>query len=196
MDAAGLLVGADNTTMKMTSGSNFCPRPQNCVFNDGVVAHTAIVADGKKPGKPRTRSHNCTFCHTNRPLPLLDVTGSPIVRDYTMDFQILCTRTNIEPFPVIENNTANLAAGPDPIGDDRNERNFSIRWDPLENLWVPNRDVGEVIIAGHAVSVRDIDQPATAKGDRRGSTGITQRQGNVVSAAEMLVNQRLQLDIR
>ncbi|PYL70198.1 MAG: hypothetical protein DMF22_10035, partial [Verrucomicrobia bacterium] len=71
-----------------------------------------------------------------------------------MDFQVLGTRANVEPFPVIENNPANLAAGTDPIGDDRNERNSSIRWDPLENLRVPNRDVGEVIISGDAISVR------------------------------------------
>src|SRR5205814_393055 len=103
----------------------------------GVVAHTAIGADGKKSGKPRTRSHNCTFCHTNRPLPLLDVTGSPIVRDYTMDFQILCTRTNVEPFPVIENNAANLAAGPDPISDER--RGLQMRLDVFDSASSPEQ---------------------------------------------------------
>src|SRR5207253_10801119 len=92
----------------------------------------------------------------------------PTVRTQTMNSRVLGTRANVEPFPVIETNPANLAAGTDPIGDDRNERNSSIRWDPLENLRVPNRDVGEVIISGHAISVRDIDHPAIAKGDRRG----------------------------
>ena len=154
--------------MQATFGSNFCVWPQNCVLDDGVVAHGAIRADGKKSGKLRARGHFGTLCHTNRPLQILDITGSPTVRDRTMDFHVLGARTNVEPFPVIENNTANLAAGPDPIGDDRNERNSSIRWDPLENLRVPNRDVGEVMIAGHAISVRDIDHPPVAKGDRRG----------------------------
>src|SRR6266581_3119143 len=168
MDAAGLLLGADNTTLKVTFGSNFCARPQDCVLDDGVVAHAAIGTDGKKSGKLRSRSYSGTLCDTNRPLRLLDITGSPTVRDHTMDFQVLCARTNVEPFPVIKNNPANLAAGTDPIGDDRNERNSSIRWDPLENLRVPNRDVGEVIISGDAISVRDIDHPTIAKGDRRG----------------------------
>src|SRR6266568_764424 len=128
MDAADLLVGADNTTLKVTFGSNFCARPQNCVLDDGVVAHAAIGADGKKSGELRARGHCGILCDTNRPLRLLDITGSPTVRDHTMNFQVLGARTNVEPFPVIQNNTANLPADTDPIGDDRNERNSSIRW--------------------------------------------------------------------
>src|SRR5260370_38880264 len=168
MDAAHLLLGADNTTLKATFGSNLCTGPQNCVLDDGVVAHAAIGADRKKSGKLRARGRCGTRCHTNRPLQLLDITGSPTVRDHTMDFQVLCARTDVKPMVLIKNNTANLAASPDPIGDDWNERNSSIRWDPLENFRVPNRDVGEVIIAGQAIPVREIDHPAIAKGDRRG----------------------------
>src|SRR6266700_7395365 len=89
MEAAGLLLGADNTTLEVTFGSNFCARPQNCVFDDGVVAHAAIGADRKKSGQLRARSYDGTLCHTNRPLRLLDITGSPTVRDHTMDFQVL-----------------------------------------------------------------------------------------------------------
>src|SRR5438105_5394188 len=111
MDAADLLVGADNTTLKVTFGSNFCARPQNCVLDDGVAAHAAIGADGKKSGKLRGRGHCGALCHTNRPFRLLDITGSPTVRDHTMDFQVLCARTNVEPLAVIENNADNLAAG-------------------------------------------------------------------------------------
>src|SRR2546430_10240131 len=32
MGAAGFFLGADNTTLKVTFGSNFCTGPQNCVF--------------------------------------------------------------------------------------------------------------------------------------------------------------------
>src|SRR5437762_4758469 len=36
MDAADLFLGADNTTMKLTFGSNFCVGPQNSVFEDQI----------------------------------------------------------------------------------------------------------------------------------------------------------------
>ncbi len=45
MDAADLFLGADNTTMKLTFGSNFCVRPQNSVFEDRFCAHSAMFSD-------------------------------------------------------------------------------------------------------------------------------------------------------
>src|SRR5438876_9061928 len=116
-------------------------------------------------------------------------------RDHLMHFEILNPRTNVEPLRFIEDYAADLAAGADPIGDNRNERHFSIWWNPPENLGIPNRDVGEVVVAGDAVAVRDIDHATVAKSNRGRQTGIAQRQGDIVSAAEMLVDQRLQIDI-
>jgi glycosyltransferase A (GT-A) superfamily protein (DUF2064 family) len=45
MDAAGLFLGADNTTMKLTLGSNLCVRPQNSVFEDRFCADPAMFSD-------------------------------------------------------------------------------------------------------------------------------------------------------
>jgi len=45
MDAADLFLGADNTTMKLTFGSNLCARPQNCVFKDRARADLAIFSN-------------------------------------------------------------------------------------------------------------------------------------------------------
>jgi hypothetical protein len=45
MDTAGFFLGADNTTLKVTLGSNLCARPQNCVFEDGFCADAAIPSD-------------------------------------------------------------------------------------------------------------------------------------------------------
>ena len=176
MDAARLLVGADNTTAEMTLGSNLCTGPQNCVFQDRLPSHAAISPHDCAATYLRSSIDNRTGGYSLGPTGHFQVTGLPMFfRDHPMHFEILGARTNVEPLPVIENNSANLAAGTDPISDDRNKRDFSIRWDPLENPRIPNRNVGEVVIAGHAISVRDIDHLAIAKGDRGGKTGITQR---------------------
>jgi hypothetical protein len=45
MDAADLFSGADNTTMKLTFGSDFCARPQNCVFEDAFCTNPAMFSD-------------------------------------------------------------------------------------------------------------------------------------------------------
>ncbi len=45
MDSAGFFLGADNTTLKLTLGSNLCAWPQNCVFEDGFRADAAILSD-------------------------------------------------------------------------------------------------------------------------------------------------------
>ena len=45
MDAAGLFLGADNTTLKLTLGSNLCARPQNCVFKDRFRSDSAMFSN-------------------------------------------------------------------------------------------------------------------------------------------------------
>jgi hypothetical protein len=45
MDASGLFLGADNTTLKLTLGSNLCAGPQNCVFQDRFCADPATFSD-------------------------------------------------------------------------------------------------------------------------------------------------------
>src|SRR5260370_31173417 len=101
MDAAHLLLGADNTTLKATFGSNLCPGPQNCVLDDGIVAHAAIGADGKKSGKLRAPSYDGTLCHTNRPLRGVYIRRSPTVRDDTMNLPILRAGTKGQPTVLI-----------------------------------------------------------------------------------------------
>ena len=51
MDAADLFLGADNTTMKLTFGSNLCVGPQNCVFEDGSFADQALFSDNRETGQ-------------------------------------------------------------------------------------------------------------------------------------------------
>ena len=45
MDAADFSSVADNTTMKLTFGSNFCAGPQNSVFEHCVGADPAMFSD-------------------------------------------------------------------------------------------------------------------------------------------------------
>src|SRR4029450_13891204 len=58
MDSAHLFLGADNTTMKLTFGSNLCTWPQNCVFKDGFRANTAIFSDCRATAQLSARMDN------------------------------------------------------------------------------------------------------------------------------------------
>ena len=85
-----------------------------------------------------------------------------------MNFQVLCARTDVEPFPVIETTPPILPPARSNramIGMKEIFRFGGIR---SKNFRVPNRDVGEVVIAGHADIGSNIDDPAIAKSDRRG----------------------------
>jgi hypothetical protein len=53
MDAASLFFGADNTTLKLTLGSNLCARPQNCVFEDDFRADSALLCDNRTAAQLR-----------------------------------------------------------------------------------------------------------------------------------------------
>ena len=66
--------------------------------------------------------------------------------------EIVSARTDVEPLSVIHHQAADLAALADPISDNRNERDFSMRREPTENFAIPNRDIGKIVIPGHAVS--------------------------------------------
>src|ERR1700686_379236 len=44
MNALGFSAGADNTTEQLTSGSNLCTRPQNCVLQNRVLSDAAIFS--------------------------------------------------------------------------------------------------------------------------------------------------------
>ena len=104
-----------------------------------------------------------------------------------MDFEIFRARTDVEPSSLIENDAADLAAFADPIGDNRNERNFFLRRNSLEDGRIPNRDIGKIVIAGDAVAVRDVHDAAVAEGNRFSQAGFTQGQSDIVAALKVFV---------
>jgi hypothetical protein len=113
-----------------------------------------------------------------------------------MQFEVFGARTDVEPCSVIHHQAANLAALANPICDNRNERNFPVRRDSLENLAIPNSDVGKIIIPGYAIPARNIDDAVIVKSHARSETGFAQRKGDVISAKKMFVDQRLKIHIR
>jgi hypothetical protein len=44
MDAARFFFRADNTSQKLTLGSNFCVWPQNCIFEDCFSADSTMLS--------------------------------------------------------------------------------------------------------------------------------------------------------
>src|SRR6266446_8911802 len=112
-----------------------------------------------------------------------------------MNLHIFCRRTDIEPNALIVNDAANFAALSDPFAKNGNERDLPARRDPLKNLGIPNRHIGEIIFPDVAVAIVDVDYAAVFESDPRSETRFTQRQSDVVAGAEMLLEQRMQVDV-
>ena len=112
-----------------------------------------------------------------------------------MHVEIFRARTDIEPFPVVHHQAANLAALAYPIPENRNKGNLFLRRNSLKNCWIPNSDVGEIKISRDPVTIRDVHDPVIAQSDIGSQTGGPQCERYVVAAAEMFVNQRWQIDI-
>jgi hypothetical protein len=113
-----------------------------------------------------------------------------------MNFQIFSARPNIEPLSIVHYQAADLAALPDPITDNRNEGNFPVRRESLENLSIPDGDIGKIVIASHTVPVRYVHNAVIAQSHGRGQTGFAQRERDVIPATKMFVDQRSQIDVR
>ena len=55
MDASDLFSGADNTGLQPALGSNFCIRPQNCVFQNCIRADAAVSSHDCAAAQLRAR---------------------------------------------------------------------------------------------------------------------------------------------
>src|SRR5205823_11409550 len=66
---------------------------------------------------------------------------------------------------------------------------------PLENRRAPNRDIGEIKVSRDAITVADVHDTVIAQSHSCSQTGVTQSERHVVSATEMFVDQRLEIDV-
>src|SRR5205807_6764553 len=55
MGAADVFLGADNTTNKLTFGSNLCTGPYDCVLQQNARANTAILSHNRAAADSRAR---------------------------------------------------------------------------------------------------------------------------------------------
>ncbi len=189
MAAAGFFFGADNTTREVTFGSNFCTPPQNCVFQNRVRSNLATPPDDRTAAQLRGRINNRCLVDRHSPVAVVHIVWlPPLAGNRAVHFEISSARSDVEPRPVIHHNATDFAALADPITDNRNERDFSMRRDLPKDFAIPNRDVGKIVIAGDAISVRYIEDTVIAESHGRSQTGFAQRQRNVVPAMKMLVN--------
>src|SRR4029434_9645952 len=109
-------------------------------------------------------------------------------QNHTMHVEILSTRANIEPFSVVHYQAADLTTFAYPIHNNWNERNFLLRRDSLENLRIPNSDVREIKNPLITVAIRDIHNAVIAQSHLRSQTRFTQRERDIIPAAEMFVD--------
>jgi hypothetical protein len=70
-----------------------------------------------------------------------------------------------------------------------------MRRDSLENLPIPNGDIGKIVIAGHAVPVRYVHNAVIAESHGRSQTGFAQGKRDVIPTTKMFVDQRSQIDV-
>ena len=157
MDASDLFSGADNTGLQPALGSNFCIRPQNCVFQDCIRADAAVSSHDCAAAQLRARIDDRAARFAFRPFARFDEIRFPIFsQDRAVHFEIFFARPDVEPFPVIHRNAADPSALIDPIPNDRNKRDLFVRRNPLENRRVPNRDIGKIEISLDPGSVADV----------------------------------------
>ena len=169
MAAAGFFFGADNTTLKVTFGSNFCSGPQNCVFEHRFRSNPAIAPDDRAATQLRARINNRRLVDRYSPIRIVHIVWlPPLAGNRPVHFEISSARSDVEPRSVIHHNATDFATLSDPVTDNRNERDFSMRRNLPKNFAIPNRDVGKIVIAGHAVSVRYIDDAMIPQSHARG----------------------------
>src|SRR6266566_6518305 len=153
MDAAGLFLGTDNTTLQVTFGSNLCTGPQNRVFQNCFRPDATILSDDCAAAQSRAWIDNRGLVDRQSPIRRFYVVWLPLIAEKrAVHLEIVSARTDVEPLSVIHHQATDLAALADPISDNRNERDFSMRREPPENFAIPNRDIGKIVIPGHAVS--------------------------------------------
>jgi hypothetical protein len=79
-----------------------------------------------------------------------------------MDREILGARAEIPPAAFLRNDATDPAASADPFGEDWNKGDFRVCWNALENLRVPDRNVGVVEITRMSVAISDVDDSTVA----------------------------------
>src|SRR6266545_7898212 len=136
MAAAGFFFGADNTTLKVTFGSNFCTRPQNCVFEHRFRSNAAIAPDDGAATQLRAWINNRCLVDRHSPVRIVHIVWlPPLAGNRAVHFEISSARSDVEPRPIIHHNATNFATLADPITDNRNERNFSADPAASKNLF-------------------------------------------------------------
>src|SRR3954454_1519625 len=123
--AVNYFSAADNTTLELRSGSNFCTGPNDCVLHDGVCLDGAVGADNRKSFDPRFRVQQRVFRDQLRPTRLCYVGRFPsVIQDRSMDLEVFATRSDVEPLALIQNDSADLRALLDPVHQNWDERNL------------------------------------------------------------------------
>jgi hypothetical protein len=196
MDARDLFPGADNTGLQPALGSNFCIRPQNCVFQDRFCADAAVSSYDCAATQVRARIDARVVRYALGPLARSDETRFPaFAQDCPVDFEIFSARRDVEPFSVVHYHAADSSALAYPIRDDGNKGDLFVRRNPPEDRRVPNCDIREIKISFDAVAVADVYDTLVAQSHSRSQTGVTQSKRHVVATTEMFINQRLELEV-
>src|ERR1700731_1982858 len=113
-----------------------------------------------------------------------------------MHFEIFGTRAEVEPFTLFKNKAANISTLRNPISENWNERDLLLRRNTREDRRAPHCDVGKIVFARNTVAIRNIDDPIFAKGDCRTQAGLAERESNIVTSIQMLIDQGLQTNVR
>src|SRR3954454_12910216 len=174
MDARDPFLGADNTSLQPTLGSNFCIRPQNCVFEHCIRSDAAVSSDDCAAAQLCGGINRGTARFALRPGTYFNEIWFPIVsQDRAVHLEIFSARPDVEPFSVVHCNAADFCALAYPIGDDRNKRDLFVRGNPLENRPVPNRDISKIKISREPVAIADVHDTLIAQSHSGSQAGVT-----------------------
>lgn len=104
-----------------------------------------------------------------------------------MGGEIFFARTDVEPFPFVQDHAADLASLPDPFRQDRNVGKDAPVRNSLENRPCPDADAREIEPARVTVSICDVHDAIALDGHIAAMIRFAQSERHVVSGPEMFV---------
>src|SRR6185295_9937034 len=100
-----------------------------------------------------------------------------------------------EPIPLIQNDSADFAAGADPVRENWNVGKMLPGWNALEDFWRPDADPREIVTPRMAVPVDHVDDTIPLERDIGAMFRFAQGDGDIVAGARMFFEEGGQVDV-
>ncbi len=141
-------MGADNTVPKRCFGKQFVHPARRWCPPTAPPAQCALPPRPRRLRQLGIRRHFRARRHPRGPVRIAQIRRPPIFPgNRPMHLQVFRARTDVKPAVLVSDDAADPPACPDPFGQHRHKRNFLVRRNPLEDLRVPEGNIGKIVCA-------------------------------------------------